>query len=172
MANLPNNRQPSWHCVANLGDVDPFEHGGKFLMIDRRGFYPAELWVFNGWDDKAPTFKHHIVLDICFQVQDCDGNYTLCDNVYHPHLTAWFGSVEDIERVSSFIGMNPADFRRLFCRNAYDRAVAYDAVATYFGLIEFDQYPTFFDTKQEAKAFCRRMLSQIKKAETLPDGWR
>lgn len=173
MMNLPNNRQPSWHCVANLGDADPFEHGGKFLMIDRRGIYPAQLWVFSEWMEESPQMTlHHIVLEHCFQVRDSEGNYTICDNVYHPQSATWFGSPADLEKVSSFIGMDLVDFRRLFCRNAYDRAMAYDAVASYFGLIEFDQYPRVFDTKREAKSFCNRMLAQIKKTEALPDGWR
>ena len=168
---MARDQQPAWHCVTNLGDAAPFEHGGKFLMIDRRGFYPAELWVFSEWQEESPTITlHRIVLEHCHQFRDAQGDYHLGDNTYHPHQSAWFGGKSQLKEVASFIGMDPVDFRRLFCRNAYDRAIAYDAVASYFGLTEFDQYPRTFDTKREAKAFCRCMLAQIKKSGSAP-GW-
>ena len=171
---MSNTRQPSWHCVANLGDAEPFEHGGKFLMIDRRGIYPAELWVFSEWQEESPTMTlHTIILEHCFQIEDTRcGVYTIGSNIYHPYSPEWFGTRYHIQGVADCIGMDVKELRLLFCGNPYDRAIAYDAVASYFGLIEFDQYPSTFDTKREAKAFCRRMLAQIKKAQALPDGCR
>lgn len=174
MANLPNNKQPSWHCVANLGDADPFEHGGKFLMIDRRGMYPAELWVFSEWTVYSPQWTlYQIILEPCFLIQnEQEGEYDIGANVYHTCSPEWFGDRSRTAVVSSFIGMDREEFCRLFCGNSYDRAVAYDAVASHYGLENFDTAPRFFTTKREARAFCSRMLSQIKKAEALPDGWR
>lgn len=171
---MTNNSQPSWHCVANLGDVNPFEHGGKFLMIDRRGIYPAELWVFSEWQEESPQMTlHTIVLKPCFLIRnETRGGYDVGANVYHTYSPEWFGDRSSTAEVSSFVGMDREEFCRLFCGNPYNRAIAYDAVASYYGLAEFDQSPRTFTTKREAKAFCNRMLSQIKKAEALPDGWR
>lgn len=174
MVNLPNNRQPSWHCVANLGDVNPFEYGGKFLMIDRRGIYPAELWVFSEWTEEDTRMTlHQIVLEPCFLIQNERlGGHDVGANVYHTYSPEWFGDRSSTAAVSSSIGMDREEFCRLFCGNPYDRAVAYAAIASHYGLANFDTAPRIFTTKREAKAFCNRMLAQIKKTEALPDGWR
>jgi len=37
--------QPSWHCIANLGDATPEDHGGAFVLVDKRGIYTPELWL-------------------------------------------------------------------------------------------------------------------------------
>lgn len=60
--------QPKWHCVANLGDVNPLEYGGAFVLIDATGVYPPELHVWDeptgepakeveylGWEDQCTT---------------------------------------------------------------------------------------------------------------------
>jgi hypothetical protein len=168
---MARTQQPAWHCVANLGDADPFSHGGQFLVIDRRGIYPAELWVFSEWQEESPRMTlHTIVLDPCFRVYHEDGYYGIGDNLYHPHLYAWFGKFRDLNAVASCVGVEYNELLQLFCGTPYDRAVAFKAVADYHGLANFDSDPRVFGTKREAKSFCSRMLAQIKKAEALPDG--
>jgi hypothetical protein len=175
---MVRTQQPAWHCIANLGDADPFLHGGQFLMIDRRGIYPAELWVFSEWLEESPQMTlHTIVLDPCYPVISDGETVGLSDNRFHPSMAAWFGDLHKLKwdlyklkSVSSFIGMECNELAQLFCGNPYDRAIAYAAVADYYGLGNFDSYPRVFDTKREAKSFCKRMLAQIKKAEALPDG--
>jgi hypothetical protein len=169
---MARTQQPAWHCVANLGDADPFSYGGQFLMIDRRGIYPAELWVFSEWLEESPQMtQHNIVLEHCFQIEDerC-GVYTIGSNIHHPYSTEWFGSHHNLKGAADCMGMDIQELRLLFCGNPYDRAIAYKAVADYHGLANFDSNPRVFGTKREAKSFCNRMLAQIKKAEALPDG--
>ena len=169
---MSTTKQPSFHCVANLGDANPFEDGGRFLMVDRRGIYDPELLVFSEWTEESPTMTlHTIELEPCFPIDRDNGCHDIGDNIHHTYMAAWFGKHEDLESLASFIGIEPLKLRQLFCGNPYDRAQAYGAVADYWGLANFDQYPRTFTTKREARAFCNRMLSQIKRADSLPDGW-
>ena len=39
--------QPSYFCIANLGDSDPFLYGGAFVCIDRRGIYDPILLIYD-----------------------------------------------------------------------------------------------------------------------------
>ena len=34
--------QPDWECIGQLGDADPIEHGGYWILRDKTGVYPEE----------------------------------------------------------------------------------------------------------------------------------
>jgi hypothetical protein len=44
--------QPSYWCIENLGDVDPLQHGGKFVCIDRRGVYAPIMLILQEPENK------------------------------------------------------------------------------------------------------------------------
>lgn len=56
--------QPEWEIIANLGDVNPFEHGAVFVFIDRLGNCDSEMSVIQ-WDDniKNTGYETRIVLE-------------------------------------------------------------------------------------------------------------
>jgi hypothetical protein len=162
--------QPSFHCVANLGDANPFEYGGRFLMVDRRGSYNPELWIFvESTDDDPKMMRYAVTLEHCFQY-DNDGIIQLGTNIYHPHIAEWFGTNASIKAMADYVGMKPEELRLKFCGNTHDRACAYGVAIDYYGVDEFDHYPLAFENARKAKAFCNRMLRQIEKARALPDG--
>jgi hypothetical protein len=140
-------------------------------MIDRRGIYPAELWIFSEWQEESPQMTlHTIVLDPCFPIISDGETVGISDNRFHPTVPAWFGGLYGLKSVASFIGMERNELAQLFSSNPYDRAVAYKAAADYHGSENFDSSPRVFGNIREATSFCNRMLAQIKKAEALPDG--
>jgi hypothetical protein len=161
--------QPSFHCVANLGDANPFEYGGRFLMIDRRGLYAPELWIFESTEDDTKMMQYRVVLDHCFQYNN-DGIVQLGTNIHHPHIAEWFGANASIKAMADYVGMNHEELIIKFCGNAHDRACAYGVAIDYYGLDEFDHYPYAFSNARKAKTFCNRMLRQIANASLLPDG--
>jgi len=151
--------QPRWNCVANLGDADPFEYGGQFLMVDSTGVYSPELWVY----DESERTRHTIVLDKCFRINNDNGEILVGANIYHHYLPEWFGYHKTLEFVASFIGETTEQFAIMLCGGIYDRARAYKAIADYYGIANFEHHPYTYETKRQARAFCSKMLRQIEK---------
>ena len=170
---MTNTRQPSWHCVANLGDADPLNHGGTFIAVDRRGNYCPELWILDAtghdiYGDPTSWRLHTVLMEPCTFYRDGNGDLNLSDNPYHPLSRAWFAGRREFTDLASFIGEDVDSLARLFLGDLMGRATAWRAVHDYHG----PQSDAETLTKREAEAFCRRMLAQIKKAEALPDGCR
>lgn len=176
--------QPSYHCVANLGDVNPVEHGGKFLCIDRRGIYAPTLIIFepDPNDEIHKWTRHDIELEQCHRIfsdsspvrvpiEVNDGVIGVGDNGFHPNLFAWFGDKDSLKSVASFSGTDFRDFVDQLCSlNAIQRAQGYIALASFYGEESFDNYPCVYSEKRKAEAFCRKMLAQIKVSETWWNG--
>ncbi len=155
--------QPSWHCVANFGDVDPFNHGGQFLMIDKRGAYVPELWVYN---EDVYTI-HSIPLTQCFKIEGGG----VSDNRQHPASSAWFGSTGSLESVASTVGINVDRFVDMLANiDPSQRARAYYDISSTQGIDNFDSYPWEY-SKEAAFLVVEKLLGQIKEAEEWVDGF-
>lgn len=148
--------QPIWKLVAQLGDVNPIDHGGYFVYEDTTGVYPPEAELLRNHDDDGedgPWTVFRFSLDRCTFI---DG--VLSDNPYHPGLPAWFatpywddnGQHRDTAKVARFIGAPESELIEDLCsEDIVRRALAYQAIGDYHGFIEFDQYPiSDFDRSQ------------------------
>ncbi len=137
--------QPKWKFVAQLGDVNPLDHGGKFLFVDETGVYPPELefveLLVDSIEDEWEV--HRIVLDKCTFI---DG--VLSDNKFHQ---AWFA--QNLQAVADCVDVDESELiGRLCSGDALNRAQAYVDIVSYYGVHEFDQYPRMFDDRAELEA--------------------
>ena len=154
--------QPKWVCAANLGDVNPLEYGGKFLLIDATGIYDPELWVYEEWSEEDPGRRlYRIILERCFPIE---GGH-VGDNVYHSYMPAWFGKRKDLKRVEDFADHTQLVFD-LCSSNAIRLAQGYISLIGFYGAHEFDEYHQTLTTKQ-ARVLCDRMLASIKSKRVL-----
>lgn len=155
--------QPSWHCIANQGDTDPLEHGGAFVLVDKRGVYTPELWVY------APDQKTlaRVMLDLCTRCPSDENSVS--DNRFHADSPAWFGEKKDLESVASFIGMSDWQFRDLLTSsNPLDRAEGYSALLSYWGAENFGGAEPITD--KDVRLLCNVMRRQIAAAGNWKDG--
>jgi hypothetical protein len=133
--------QPSYHAVANLGDANPLEHGGAFVMVDRRGIYTPQLWV---WEPEANIMEgkgllFHVELPKCEFIEEGGG---LSDNRYHPTHPAWYATRDKLKSVASSWGCSVRELTgMLTSSDPVQRGRGFLAVARVVGLYEFDQYP-------------------------------
>lgn len=157
-------KQPAQFCIANLGDNSPLDHGGAFLLVDRRGIYAPMMWVWEPEEMKLYRFD----IPKCIPVfGDCD---SVTDNPYHPDRPVWFGHEEKLRSVASTCGMYTHNLRdALTNHDPRERAHAYLNVANHFGLHEFDHYPDTM-TRGEAKELIQRLCAQIVVADQWKDG--
>ena len=130
--------QPIWKCIAQLGDKNPLDYGGKWLFVDTAVDhpYPPEVEVLEVPDEgDGNRTIYRYILEPCTWI---DG--VLSNNEFHPNHPAWFA--KDIGGVASTTGMTQEELVELLCSDdPIQRAHGYDAVVSYFGIDEFDQYP-------------------------------
>ena len=152
-------QQPQWKFIAQLGDVNPIDHGGQFLFIDETGVYDPELEVleliegdtedeYN--DDEELVQEGDMKWEVHrFPLERCTfRNGILSDNEFHPDLPAWFA--DKIESVASFVGSSAEELIEYLCgEDVKLRAIAYKAIADYHGINNFDDYPITFDNRRE-----------------------
>lgn len=146
--------QPRWKCTANLGDVNPVDEGGYFVLEDETGQYPAELEVLGVQDEDGRTTwtVHRFPLERC----TCQDGI-LSDNPQHPEHPAWFA--DSIGAMARFADMAPQQLAAWFCsQDAKLRAEAYRLVGLYHGWENLDQYPLTFNRRAEVKARYREYL--------------
>lgn len=112
--------QPEWKFVAQLGDANPIDHGGKFLFVDETNVYDPELEVlelvkgenedeFNEDEELVVAGDmewevHRFILVPCTYGRVVDGQFKelseyhpdgiLSDNEFHPGHPAWFAKPE------------------------------------------------------------------------------
>lgn len=144
-----------WRVLANLGDVDPIECGGFFVLHppEREGSLteieileePTQDPPYDGEPDTRVWTVYRLLNDRIFRLTDKDPEYpagALGDNVYHPYLAVWFS--DKVPEVARFIGYadDGEELRDLLCSaDPIDRAAGYQSLVAYFGPYEFDQYP-------------------------------
>ena len=164
--------QPSYWCIENLGDLDPVQHGGKFVCIDRRGIYAPILLILQEPENKK-RLCHEIELERCFIVRDSGGEMKgVGANHYHADKTEWFGGYSDLKSIASFADYNSekALAELLASQNILDRAQAYGSVVDYFGAHQFDQAPREYD-KRGAEDFVALMFRQRAESRSWHDGF-
>jgi len=159
--------QPSYFCIANLGDADPFEHGGAFVCIDRRGIYDPIMLMY----DEDFKKRSEITLEPCHRIVLSTGEIlSVGTNKFHATYPEWFS--KSLEEVAEFIERDFDDFvGELVSTNVVTRADAYLALIDYHGVFEFDQYPYIYEKEEDAKNFCDQMLAQIEESKTWWDGY-
>lgn len=155
--------QPIWNTVANLGDVNPVEHGGLFVHMDTTGVYDPELEKIEPpVDDETTWTVYRVSLDRCtFE------NGILSDNKYHPESMAWFGfrrkdRPQDscITGCADSMGMEVDELIRLLCSdNPVELAQGYRCILDYWGWDNGDSYPLQL-TKAEVEERCASRLSK------------
>ena len=141
--------QPAWECIAQLGDKNPIDHGGYWILRDTTGVYPeeGELLIVPEEDGGKYTI-YRFILERCTFT---DG--VLSDNKFHPEHAAWWAKTEEerkarpqdstyLKNIADFIGMDVEELADHFCsEDALKRAAAYRAVGDYHGFNNLDDYP-------------------------------
>jgi hypothetical protein len=166
-------QQPSFWCIANIGDADPLNHGGGFVLIDRTGVYSPELLMLEepcGADETQHELST-ILLDSLTRIKRDDGNHELSDNRFHADTPAWFGESERLKAVSGYCGRPYFSLLGSFLSGCpVERAFAYKEVASYYGIANFDSDPCML-RPEKAKLLCDTMLAQIEESKTWHDGY-
>jgi hypothetical protein len=149
--------QPKWKCVANLGDTQPWDYGGAFVMVDQTGVYTPELWIWEKPTADNRYTEYRILLEQCTFEKGI-----LSDNKYHPECEVWFGEWERLSSMARSAGVNVVQLVNFFrSENPIERAHAYLLAANHYGEDEFDQYPII----HEAKGVKTKMKTWLKQAE-------
>lgn len=160
--------QPSYFCIANLGDANPFEYGGAFVCIDRRGIYDPILLIY----DQDLRKLSEITLEPCHRI--CknlkERLISVGSNKFHPDIPEWFS--DSLSDAARFCGQNFYHFvSDLISTNVVTRAGAYLSLANYHGVFEFVHYPYIYEDEKDAKRFCDKMLAQIEESKSWWDGY-
>lgn len=159
--------QPSYFCIANLGDVDPFLYGGAFVCIDRRGIYDPILLIY----DEDFRKRSEVTLERCHKILDDNGNFLgVGTNRFHPRYKEW--SSDELKTVAEFYSLDFQEFTNwLTSQHIRERAHAYEVLVSYHGVYVFDQDPFFYEKTEDADKFCSKMLAQIEESKTWHDGY-
>ena len=164
--------QPKWKCVANLGDVNPIEHGGLFVFVDETGVYPPEaekLYPPCDDSDGKEWEVRRFVLEDCFYT---DG--ILSDNQFHKDHPAWFAKPEEERKdrpqdttylrdmCESFDITETALIAMFLSDDPIQRAGAWCIVGDYHGYDNLDDYPLILDRKRVWGRYASRIRSLAK----------
>lgn len=133
--------QPSWKIVGNIGDANPLKMG-RIVRVDTTGVYASELILI------APANKtkkgkeiYEVATIVCERCTMLNNDWkTISDNPFHADKPAWFA--DKLDEVAGSIGIQVDDLaRKLVGSNPTERAWAYNDLASYFGIENFDEYP-------------------------------
>jgi hypothetical protein len=144
--------QPAWIVAANLGDVNPLDYGGSFILIDGNGVYCPKLWIFEPIDDSDDTQVtfNRILLEVCHIMASGE----IGDNNYHPTSVAWFGDLRQLSLAISY-----GDYKNLALHlssdNILERASAYRLLIDYHGAANFGGEGKTLAYKQAKKTIDR-----------------
>ena len=128
----------SHELIANLGDVNYIDHGGFLVLKNKEteSFSVEEVCPIEDYDSRQERWEvrrfdleRHTYID-----------GVLSDNEFHPDSPAWYA--EDIPAIAICIGCQPEDLIAWFCSdNPVEQALGYRAIASYWGMTNFDSYP-------------------------------
>ena len=161
--------QPSYFCVANLGDATPHEYGGEFVLVDRRGLYDPQVWRFEASETEGePGQWFRFDIPQCFPCQGDD--LAIGSNRFHPALPEWFGAEKQLQSAADTCGYELRELRAWLCSSdPIERALGYSTVGLNFGFENFDSYPNTMTAKED-RAMCHLFLRQIAQADKWNDG--
>jgi hypothetical protein len=169
--------QPSFHCIANIGDATPLLHGGAFVMVDKRGCYSPELLILepsgsDRYGDPTKWTRYSVTCDRLTAIKNANGVYAaLSDNRYRVDHPAWFATPGYLDCLTSFTGETVEDvIKRAASSDPVSLASFYKELFDYYGAAEFQTEPCELDRK-EAKALCRAMAEQVKEASAWHEGY-
>jgi len=169
------NNNPDLKLVAQLGDSNPFDHGGQFVFIDKTGINSPFLEVLEISSGNTETEYdkdgnvliygnmeweiNHIGLDQCIYVDGFLYVKLSDDEDDLPDHPIWFS--DKIEIVAEFVGLKPIELIKKFCsENVVERAVAYKSVADCYGIINFDSHPHYVQERRDLeKRYCSHIES-------------
>jgi hypothetical protein len=145
-----STKQPVWKCIANLGDVNYLEYGGRLVFIDETGVYPPEVEVIQEpCDGDAHFTVHRFIVEPCTYVAGI-----LSDNRFHPTMPAWFA--DDLESMARYAGRTVADLIAMFLSDKVEeRAEAWLIVGDYHGFDNLDSYPLRLTRKEATRRYRR-----------------
>jgi hypothetical protein len=151
--------QPTWKCIAQLGDASPTEHGGYWIFVDTTGVYPPEAELlevpdnldYNSDDEPTPFIKGEHATAWRFILEDCTYiNEVLSDNKFHPEMGAWFAP----DSVAQSSGIAEEELVRLLCSvNPLERAEAWRAIGDHYGFDNLDEYPLTMTAKEVVERY-------------------
>jgi len=158
--------QPKWKCVANLGDVNPIEHGGLFVFIDETGVYPpeAEKLIPPCEDGPQEWVAYRFILENCTHI-----NGVLSDNQFHPDHPAWFAGSEQqreerpqdstyLQNICNCMDVEAKELIGWFCSDdPCERARAWECVGDYHGYENLDSEPRKLNRKEVFGRFNSRI---------------
>lgn len=136
-------QQPEWHCLANIGDANPIDHGGKFVLVDATGVYAPEMEVVERMEHLKNTWHvWRFPMDKCTYI-----NGVLSDNKFHPESAAWFA--DDIESTARTMGTDAETLIGQLCsEDPRERAEGYYCLWTCHSADNFDSYPLELDREE------------------------
>ena len=149
--------QPVWKLLANLGDVNPVDHGGLFVYQDLTGVYPEECEkLVSPDDDNGTWYMYRFILDrLELHGKAClvPFGFTTRTDLPYPieSYEEWFS--KDIEHVAETIGESADVLRLMFCSaDPIERARAYESIGDYHGFDNLDSYPLIFSNRSDVTA--------------------
>ena len=148
-----STNQPKWQLVANLGDVNPFEHGGFFIWKDLTGVYDLEATSLTVCSEDQ-IIESRILLEKCYLT-----NGILSDNKFHLDHPVWFS--EDLPAIALFNDVSVDELMARLCSdNPIDRGVGYLDVFQYHGSQGDDNILTGKEVRakygRKYQGFCKR----------------
>ena len=120
----------NFKCVANLGDVDPVEHGGIFVMESVDGSQEPQIWHL--WREDGAESWSLFIFDIP-AVDQPGAEWWWADL----HRACAYGDVDRRELLADLRGSDVTV-----------RAHAYVSLAQYHGWQNFDHEPLTYDRAQ------------------------
>jgi hypothetical protein len=127
--------------LANLGDVNPLDHGGFLVRSD------GEIVVIEPNDENRKIEVHLFSNTLCYPIKGGG----VSDNEYHKNHPAWFS--KDLQAVAE--SSDHEDIEADLCSDdPVTRARAYQSIICHWGTHGFDSEPITL-TRTE----CRRMYN-------------
>ena len=118
-------KQPKWKAIGRIGDVNPIDHDGGYVLIDRTGVYPPEMEVIHrvlGADEGREQWQ---ISRLCFD---------------RDPASEWYA--RHLPSVAESCGTTSAELLAdLTSADVMRAARGYECLTDYFGWFEFDQYP-------------------------------
>ena len=153
--------QPIWEYITNLGDSNPIDYGGYFIVKDNTCIYPPEAIKLISESDSVDNNKwtiYRFILEKCTYIDNI-----LSDNKFHPTHSAWFSTETRLNDIASYHGINKIELINMFIsHNIVENAKAWESIGNYFGFHELDNYPLQFTNKKELKSYLTKIVKYKK----------
>lgn len=163
MKKRKDDGQPRWQCVGTIGDVNPIEHDGGWVLVDTTGQYAPELEYLdreNPFEDdpkKVVHLIHRIVLEPCTWI-----NGILSDNKFHPECVAFFAD-DGLVGLANTFGLTPDEMAAMFCStDVCERAQAWFEAASIHGWVNFGDEPISWFKPWQLRKRYKRAVFQVR----------